>query len=76
LWWRWRCSSWWWWCWWLNAVEERERGSASSRNQVREVGFLAVFGPKFLHLWSMKITSIYRWWKRDTLSLVVPNFGL
>jgi hypothetical protein len=37
---------------------------------------LAVFGPKFIHLWSMKITYIYRWWKRDTLSLLVPNFGL
>jgi len=23
----------------------------------------------------MKITSIYGWWKRDTLSLLVPNVG-
>jgi hypothetical protein len=55
---------------------ERERESAGSRNQVRKACFLAVFGPKFIHLWSMKITYIYRWWKRDTLSLLVPNFGL
>jgi len=40
-----------------------------------EAGFLVVFGPRFLHPWSMKITSIYRWWKRDTLSLLVPNVG-
>jgi hypothetical protein len=29
----------------------------------------------FLHSWSMKITYIYRWRKRDTFSLLVPNFG-
>jgi hypothetical protein len=29
--------------------------------------FWAVFGPQFLHPWSMKIKYIYRWWKRDTL---------
>ena len=42
---------------------------------IREAGFLAVFGPKFLHPWSMKIKSIYRQWKRDTLSLLVQNFS-
>jgi hypothetical protein len=52
---------------------ERERRSASSKNQVLEAGFLAIFGPQSLHLWSMKIKSIYRRWKRDTLSLLVQN---
>jgi hypothetical protein len=36
-------------------------------------GFLDDFGPNFLHLWSTKIKSIYKWWKRDTLSLLVKN---
>ena len=36
-------------------------------------GFLDDFGPNFLHLWSMKIKSIYKRWKRDTLSLLVKN---
>jgi len=52
---------------------EKQRGSACSRNWVREAGFLAVFGSKFLHPLSMKIKSIYRLWKRDTLSLLVQN---
>jgi len=38
---------------------EKQKGFASSRNRVREVGFLAIFGPKFLHPLSMKIKSIY-----------------
>jgi len=54
---------------------ERERGSAGSRNRVREAGFFVVFGPKFLHPLSMKIKYIYRCWKRDTLSLLVQNFS-
>jgi hypothetical protein len=56
---------------------ERERGagSAGSRNRVREASFFAVFGPNFLPPWSMKITCIYRWWKRNTSSLLVPNFS-
>jgi hypothetical protein len=52
---------------------ERETGSVGNRNWVREAGFLAVFGPKFLHPLSMKIKSIYRRWKRDTFSLLVQN---
>jgi len=87
LWWIWRFSSWWRRCWRLNAAVERERkrerererereaGSTGSRNRVREAGFFAVFGPKFLPRWSMKITYIYRWWKSNT-SLLVPNFSL
>jgi hypothetical protein len=31
--------------WW----REKQRGSAGIRNLVREAGFFAVFGPKFLH---------------------------
>jgi len=46
---------------------ERERGSASSKNRLGRLVFWAVFGPQFLHPWSMKIKYIYRWWKRDTL---------
>jgi len=52
---------------------ERERGSAGSKNRVLGAGFLAIFGPQSFHLWSMKIKSIYRRWKRDTLSLLVQN---
>ena len=54
---------------------ETQRGSVGSKNRVREAGFLAVFGPKFLHPLSIKIKSIYRRWKRDTLSLLVQNLS-
>jgi hypothetical protein len=54
---------------------EREAGSTGSRNRVREADFFAVFGPKFLPPWSMQITYIYRWWKRNTSSPLVPNFS-
>jgi hypothetical protein len=37
--------------------------------------FLADFGSNFLHTWSMKIKSIYRWCKRDTFSLLVQNLS-
>jgi len=60
---------------WTPRWREREAGSAGSRNRIREAGFLAVFGPKFLPRWSMKITSIYRWWKRNTSSLLLTNFS-
>jgi hypothetical protein len=56
-------------------VERETRRSAGSRNRVREAGFLGVFGPKFLRPWSMKIKSIYRRWKRDTLSFQVQNLS-
>jgi len=32
-------------------------------------------GPIFLHPLSMKIKSIYRWWNRDTFSLLVQNLS-
>jgi hypothetical protein len=74
LWWRWRFQTggddvggW------TPRWREREAGSAGSTNRVREAGFLVVFGPEFLSRWSMKITSIYRWWKRNTSSLLVTN---
>jgi len=54
---------------------EKQRGSVGNRNRIREASFLVVFGPKSLHHWSMKIKSIYRWWKRDTLSLLMQNLN-
>jgi hypothetical protein len=48
---------------------------ANSRNERGEAGFLVDFGPNFLLPQTMKIKSIYRRGKRDTLSLVVPNLG-
>jgi len=57
-------------------VAEREREREWRWQTIRDANFLAVFGPRFLPFWSMKITSIYRWWKRDTLSLLVPNVDL
>jgi hypothetical protein len=38
--------------------------------------FLADFGPDFLLAQAMKCTLIYRRWKRDIVSLMVPNHGL
>jgi hypothetical protein len=57
---------------------ERECEETDGRKEKilgRKAGFLAVFGPKFLHPLSMKIKSIYRLWKRDTLSLMVQNLN-
>jgi hypothetical protein len=58
------------------------RGHGGERNREENVGwnlkwlvFLAKFEPNFLHPWSMKIKSIYRRWKRDTLSLLVQNIS-
>jgi len=53
----------------------RERKCEDGRNRVLDAGFLADFGPKFLHFWTMKIKSIYRRWKMDILSFMVPNLG-
>ena len=52
-----------------------EKGSVSSRNEREEAGFLVNFGPNFLLPQTMKIKSINRRGKRDTLSLVVPNLS-
>jgi len=41
-------------------VAEREKESEDGRPLGRLV-FFANFGLRFLHPWSMKITSIYRW---------------
>ena len=54
--------------------ERGEKGSASSRNEGGS-SFLVYFGPNFLLPQTMKIKSIYKRGKRDTLSLVVPNLG-
>jgi len=56
------------------AKRERECEETDGRKEKilgRKVGFFAFFGPIFLHPLSMEIKSIYRWWKRDTLSLLV-----
>ena len=58
---------------WRHGGERRKGGKCWLEPEM--TGFLADFGPNFIHPWSMKITSIYRWWKRDTFSLLVPNFG-
>jgi hypothetical protein len=42
---------------------------------MRGGGFFVDFGPKSLHTWTMKIKSIYRRWKRGTLTLLVPILG-
>ena len=57
-------------------VVEKDREGEWRWQTFREAGFFAVFGPKFLCLWSMKIKPIYRRWKRDTLSFLVQNIGL
>ena len=79
LWWRWWLKSWRWWQWWLGRRRERESVWRDRRQKRKNSGeenwFSTDFGPNYLPPWSMKITSIYRWWKRDTLSLLVPNVG-
>ena len=35
--------------------------------------FFLIFAPDFLHPQAMKSTPIYKGWKRDVLSLLVPN---
>jgi hypothetical protein len=37
---------------------------------------LADFGPDFLLLQAMKYTAIYKRWKMNILSLMVPNLSL
>jgi hypothetical protein len=41
----------------------------------RKAGFQPTLDPIISLPGAWKITSIYRWWKRDTLSLLVPNVG-
>jgi hypothetical protein len=55
--------------------KERERREVRLTAEMRgEVGFLSILNPILLP-WTMKIKSIYRRWKKDTLSLLVPNLG-
>ena len=58
---------------WRHGVERRKGGKCWLEPEM--AGFLADFGPTFLLLWSMKVKSIYRRWKRDTLSLLVQTFN-
>jgi hypothetical protein len=73
-------------CWWRKKVSV---GSSGAEDTVEREGreenvgwepgndwFLADFGPDFLLTQAMKCTPIYRRWKRDNVSLMVPNRGL
>ena len=52
-------------------------GEKNCRNRGRgAVFFFPDFGPKFLLSQAMKCNPIYRRWKRNILSLMVPNRGL
>jgi len=63
---------WLWWLWQEATVErETERGAAAGTPDKR--WFFLNFGPPILLPQSMKIKSIYRRWKRDTLFLLVQN---
>jgi len=57
------------------AKREREREIKTAKIGAEGL-VLANFGPEFLLLQAMKCTPIYRRWKRDILSLMVPNLGL
>jgi len=54
----------------------RERERKKLLKQGRGAGFLADFRPDFLFAQAMKCTPIYKRWKMDILSLMVPNRGL
>jgi hypothetical protein len=56
-------------------VAEGWRGEKKNGNRGM-AGFFVLFGPKLLPPVAMKWTLIYRMWKRDILSLMVPNRGL
>jgi len=58
-----------------NEKRERER-FCWQQKWGEEIGFFVDFKPKALHTWTMKIKSIYRLWKRDTLSLLMLNLSL
>jgi hypothetical protein len=55
---------------------EREGGEKLQKQGQRSCFFFPDFGPKFLLSQAMKCNPIYRRWKRNILSLMVPNRGL
>ena len=60
--------------WWLERRRERGREKLQKRGQWG--WFLVDFGPKFSLPYAMKCSPIYRRWKMNILSLMVPNHGL
>jgi len=60
--------------WWLERWRERGREKLQKRGQ--RGWFLADFGPAFFLHHAMKCSPIYRRWKMNILSLMVPNRGL
>jgi hypothetical protein len=61
---------------WRLRWRKRERREVWLAAEMRgEAGFFVNFGPNSPHLWIMKIKFLYRRWKRDTLSLLMPNPG-
>lgn len=50
-------------------------GGSGKERKIRYAGFFIDFEPNFIHPQAMKFTLIYRRWKRDVLSLQVPNLG-
>jgi len=61
--------------WWLERWRERGGEKLQKQGQ-RSCFFFPDFGPKFLLSQAMKCNPIYRRWKRNILSLMVPNRGL
>jgi hypothetical protein len=53
-----------------------ERGKEKLQKRGQRGWFLADFGLDFLLIQAMKCSPIYRRWKRNILSLMVPNRGL
>ena len=60
--------------WWLERWRERGRQKLQKRGQ--RGWFLVDFGPAFFLPHAMKCSPIYRRWKKNILSLMVPNRGL
>jgi hypothetical protein len=50
-----------------------EREGKKNGRKTRGRFFFLIFAPDFLYPQVMKSTPIYRGWKRDVLSLLVPN---
>jgi len=64
----------------MEKEEERLRSTVvREKNEAGKIGVRAGcfsnFGFRFLPSQTMKSTHIYGWWKRDILSLMVPNIG-
>jgi len=60
--------------WWLE--QRRERGIEKLQKRWQWGWFFADFGPKFFLPYAMKCSPIYRRWKMNILSLMMPNCGL